>query len=139
MFCVIPSVLLLLAASFMLRSICSSHNLIATQFFYLNIWIFFFNHPWKRIFRNLSLNNLENVLQRNLKTERARECIFSVFGGTNFENFSTQHQQWWCLCGFHVCTGQSKKLWIHHCDCNNSDEMSLFKCLRQSAEHLEYT
>ena len=37
---------------------------------------FFKNHPRKGVFRNVNLINLENVLQRNLKTGRARECIF---------------------------------------------------------------
>ena len=27
------------------------------------------------MFRNVNLNNLENVLQRNLRTDRARGCI----------------------------------------------------------------
>ena len=63
------------------------------------------NHPQKRVFCNASLSNLENVL----KTDRARECIFRVSGGTNFENLSTQCQRWWCLYGFHVCTGLPKK------------------------------
>ena len=38
------------------------------------------------MFRTVNLGSLENVLQRNLRTERARECIFRAFGGTNFEN-----------------------------------------------------
>ena len=81
---VIPSALF--AAPFKLRSFCSSHKLIAIQNFYLNE--FFKNHPRKRLFRNESLCNLENVLQRNLRTDRAREYIFRVSGGINFENFS---------------------------------------------------
>ena len=48
------------------------------------IWIYklFKNHPRKRVFRNVSLSNLENVLQRNLRTDRASKCIFRVSGGT---------------------------------------------------------
>ena len=53
----------------------------------------------KRVFRNQSLSNLENVLQRNLRTDKARECIFRVSEGTNFENFSA----------FDLCTGLPKK------------------------------
>ena len=30
---------------------------------------------------------LENVLQRNLRTGTARECIFRASGGTRFKNF----------------------------------------------------
>ena len=53
--------------------------------------IFQKNHPQKRIFRDVSLSNLENVQQRNLRTDRARQCTFRVSGGTNFEHFAT----WW--------------------------------------------
>ena len=52
--------------------------------------------------------NLENVVQRSLRTDRARECIFTVCEGTNFENFSTHHQPWWRLQLY------PKKLWIRH-------------------------
>ena len=38
------------------------------------------------------LCNLENVLQRNLRTGMARECIFGASGGTRFKIF---HQPWW--------------------------------------------
>ena len=34
-----------------------------------------------------NLRNLENVLQRNLRTGMARECIFRASGGTRFKNF----------------------------------------------------
>ena len=63
----IPSVLL--AASFKLGSFYSSHKLTAIQIFYLNILIFLKNHAQKKVFRNESLSNLENVLQRNLRTD----------------------------------------------------------------------
>ena len=39
-----------------------------------------------------NLCNLENVLQRNLRTGTARECIFRASGGTRFKNF---RQAWW--------------------------------------------
>ena len=39
-----------------------------------------------------NLLNLENVLQRNLRTGTARECIFRASGGTRFKNF---RQPWW--------------------------------------------
>ena len=41
---------------------------------------------------NLNLRNLENVLQRNLRTNRAGECIFRASGGTSFKNFSVSRQ-----------------------------------------------
>ena len=34
-----------------------------------------------------NLCNLETVLQRNLRTSTARECIFRVSGGTRLKNF----------------------------------------------------
>ena len=34
------------------------------------------------MFGNVNLSNLENVLQRNLRSDRGREWIFRVFGGT---------------------------------------------------------
>ena len=37
-----------------------------------------------------NLHNLENVLQRNLRTDTARECIFRASGGTRFK-ISTRH------------------------------------------------
>ena len=55
---------------------------------------------------SLTLSNLGNVLQRNLKTQAGSPFLS---GGTNFINFSTKHQPWWCLCVFDVCTGLPKK------------------------------
>ena len=40
------------------------------------------------VFRNVNLSNLEKVLQRNLRTGRAEDCIFRASRGTSFENFS---------------------------------------------------
>ena len=34
-----------------------------------------------------NLRNSENVLQRNLRTGTAKECIFRGSGGTRFKNF----------------------------------------------------
>ena len=44
------------------------------------------NHPQERVFHNVNLSNLGNVLQRNLRTDRARECIFRASEDTNLEN-----------------------------------------------------
>ena len=46
------------------------------------------NHSHKRVFCNVSLSNLENVLQRNLNTDITRDCTSRVSGGINLENFS---------------------------------------------------
>ena len=67
------------------------------------------NHPQGRVFCNVNLSNLENILQKNLRTGRARECIFRASGGTNLENLSHRHQPWWHLCGFDVCIGLPQK------------------------------
>ena len=69
----------------------------------------FKNHLQKRAFCNVSLSKLENVLQVNLRTDRARKCIFRVNVGTNFRDFLAQHQQWWCLREFDLYTGLPKK------------------------------
>ena len=39
-----------------------------------------------------NVHNLENVLQRNLRTGTATECNFRASGGTRFKNF---RQPWW--------------------------------------------
>ena len=87
LFRVIPS--LLLAASFQIVSqlsqVCSHTN-------------FLFEYC-----------NLGNVLQQILRTDRAKQFIFRVSGGKNFENVSTQCQPWWHLCGFVVSAGLPKK------------------------------
>ena len=36
---------------------------------------------------NVNLSNLENVLQRNLRTDRVRDWIFRASGGRNFDFF----------------------------------------------------
>ena len=95
-------------ASFKLRLLRSSHKFVAIQILYLNIWIFK-NHSWQIVFCNENLNNLENIFQRNLITDCARQCTFRVSGGTNFENLPAWHQPW---CHFHVfdlCTGLAKE------------------------------
>ena len=102
----IPSALL--AASFQHLSLFSPHKFIAIH---ILIWIYKFlkNHPQTRESGNVDLSNLENVLQRNLRTSRAGECIFRASGGTNFKNLPTGHQPWWCPQGFDVCKCLPKK------------------------------
>ena len=67
------------------------------------------NHPQERVFHNVNLSNLGNVLQRNLRTDRARQCIFRASEDTNLENSPSGCQTWWHLYGFNVCTGMPKK------------------------------
>ena len=45
------------------------------------------------MFRNVNISNLENVLQRNLRKNRAGKCIFRACRGKNFENISAQRQK----------------------------------------------
>ena len=78
------------------------------------IYAFFKNHPRRGVFRNVNLSNLENVLQKNRRTDLAEECIFRASGGTNFENFCDLRQPWCRPLEFDVCTGLPKKLWIRH-------------------------
>ena len=63
---------------------------------------FFKNHPRRGVLRNGNLSNLENVLQRNVRTDRAGDCIFKASGGTDFEHFSAKCQPLWRLRGFDV-------------------------------------
>ena len=55
------------------------------------------------------VSNLENVLQKNLRTERTGEFIFRAPRDSNFENFCTRCQSWWCLCGLDVWISLPKK------------------------------
>ena len=64
------------------------------------------------MFRNVNLSNLENVLQRNLRTDRSWECIFRASGGANF---LAQHKAGGTLVGLMYVLVCPKKLWIHHC------------------------
>ena len=43
--------------------------------------------------RNVNFSNSENVLQKNLRRERVRECIFRAYGGTILKmySFGTNH------------------------------------------------
>ena len=81
----------------------------------------------KGVFGNVNLSNLKNVLQRNLRTDRAGEGIFRASGGTNFENFPAQQQPWWRFCGFSVCTSLPKKT----LDTSLSD----FQCIQRDLPH----
>ena len=67
------------------------------------------NCPQRRVFHDVNLSNLESVLQRNLRTDRAWEWIFKVFGCTDFGNICPRHQQWWHIHGFDACTHLPKK------------------------------
>ena len=76
---------------------------LAIQMFYLlpsEYIIFLKNRPQRGVYRNVNLDNLENVLQINLRTDSAGEFIFRESGGTNFKSFSAQRQPWWRLFGF---------------------------------------
>ena len=79
-----------------------------TIFFVLNIWIFK-NYPQKIVSCNVNLSNLGNVLQRHLRANRTRECIFRASGGIHFEKLTALRQPWCCLHGFKVCTRLPKK------------------------------
>ena len=42
------------------------------------------------MFRKVNLSNLENILQKNLRTDRARECIFPyTWAGASSRFFGT--------------------------------------------------
>ena len=77
--------------------------------FYLSIW-HFKNHSGRKVFRNLNLGNLENVLQRNVGTDGARECIFRA-SRHKFSRFVclAPAMPWCFLHVFDDCTGLPKK------------------------------
>ena len=92
------------SASFQPKLLCSSRNFITT--FFLNLLIFK-NHLKRRVSCNINLGNPGNVLHRNLRTNRARECIFRSFGSTNFKKSTAQHQSCLHVCRFNQCMYQS--------------------------------
>ena len=70
----------------------SDHLTAPTSFRNTNLvweYEFFKNYAQGKVFHNGNLNNLENVLQRNLRKDRDRKCIFRAFGGTTFEDVPT--------------------------------------------------
>ena len=67
------------------------------------------NHPQRKLFCNVNLSYLENVLQKKLRAGRSRESVFRIWRH-NFENVPAWSEPWWCLSGFNVCTDLPKKL-----------------------------
>ena len=69
----------------------------------------------KDFFLIVSLNNLEDVLRRNLRKDRAKYCIFQeISGPTIFEIPLLNNKN----DGFNVCTSLPKNLQINHCSYN---------------------
>ena len=64
------------------------------------------------MFRNVNLSNLENVLQRNLRLDRARQCNFRASGCVKC---LTQHKPGGTLVDSMYVPVCPKKLWIRHC------------------------
>ena len=62
------------------------------------------------MFCNVNLSNAENVLQRNLRTDR--ECIFGASGGANF---LAERKPGGTLVDSMDAPVCPKKLWIRHC------------------------
>ena len=52
----------------------------------------------------MNISNLENVLQRNLRTDRVRECIFRELGGTIWKMYPLG-----AFIGFDVLYGCAQK------------------------------
>ena len=94
---VIPS--LLFAAYFQLGLLCSSSHKFLTMHIFLLEHLKFKNYLQRRVFCNVNLSNLES-LQRNLRTNRAREWIFTVPGDTNFFK------------NFHMALNMVAPLWV---------------------------
>ena len=69
-----------LISSSCFEALASFTSLWSCKFF---IWIYEFlkKNTHRRVFRNLTLNNLENDLKWNLRTDRSKEYIFGVSAG----------------------------------------------------------
>ena len=61
------------------------------------------------MFHNANLNNLGNILQRNLRAERARECIFKAFGGTILKVYPLGSNHGGAFVNSILCTGLPTK------------------------------
>ena len=64
------------------------------------------------MFCNVNLSNVENVLQRNLRTDRVWQCIFGASGGANF---FAQRKPGGTLVDSMDVPVCPKKLWIRYC------------------------
>ena len=53
------------------------------------------SHPRRRVFYNVNLSNLQNVLHRILRTNRTRESTFRATEGTYFQNLPHWCHPWW--------------------------------------------
>ena len=53
---------------------------------------------WRSVFRNVNLSNLENLLQRNVRTGRVRECIFRASGDNFFPSAPIMVAPLWVPC-----------------------------------------
>ena len=65
----------------------------------------------EELFSNVNLSNLEKVLQRNLRTNRAMKCIFRKSGSKNFENLPARRKSCRRLCGLIYILVCSKNSW----------------------------
>ena len=118
--CAIVSAMIIVKINFnWLDSVKSNkvYEIICYQIFWRflkkNWWRFFLTTIEKSV-SLFNLCNLENVLQRNLRTGTARECIFRASGGTRYKNFC-QPCWWKGGGGLQDVTVCPKKLWICHC------------------------
>ena len=66
------------------------------------------------MFRNINLSDLENILQRNLRADRARKWIFRAFGGTVLKIFLLCANHDGAFAGSMYVPVCPEKLWIHH-------------------------
>ena len=111
---VIPSVLL--AASFQIALQLSqvySHTNLKTTCMYE----FFKNHPRRGVFRNVNLSNLENVLQRNLRTERAGSAFLEHLEAQIWKVFLLSANLGGSFVSSIYVSLCPKKLWIRQWPC----------------------
>ena len=110
----------------LLRSLCSSHKFVALQFFLflfpfylLTMWIYEFlkNYPRRGVFCNINLkySNLENHLERHLRTDRTGECILEHLEAQIWKIFSLSDNHGGAFVGLMYVPICPKKLWMRHC------------------------
>ena len=100
------------AASFTIKSLCSSYKLVAIQFFYLSIWIF----TKKRVFCVVGLSNLKIFNKKKIKN-RAKSAFLEYLEAQilKISHLSTNHGG--ALVGLmcvHVCPKSSGYVAANH-------------------------
>ena len=103
---------------YLLHLLSSDHftALTSLQPYKFFIWTYelFRNHPWKIAFFNVNLSNLENVLLRNLRADRAWECILEYLHAQILKIYPFYANHVGTFVGSMCVWACPKTLWIHY-------------------------